>query len=51
MSMYLEGNVNRLDKLSTRALIRLWIEIESRKKLYYFKIIFPIFRANNVPNC
>jgi len=28
--------MNRLDKLSTRALIRLWIEAENRKQLSYF---------------
>ncbi len=35
--MYLEGNMNRLDKLSTKALVRLWIEIENRKQLSYFQ--------------
>jgi len=29
--------MNRLDKLSTKTLIRLWIEIENRKHLSYFQ--------------
>ena len=28
--------MNKLDKLSTKALIRLWIEVENRKQLTYF---------------
>jgi len=28
--------MNKLDKLSTKALIRLWIEVENRKQLAYF---------------
>jgi len=34
--------MNRLDKLSTRALIRLWIAAENRKQLSYFKSLNPI---------
>ena len=30
------GKMNRLDRLSTKALIRLWIEVENRKQLTYF---------------
>jgi hypothetical protein len=33
--------MNRLDKLSARALIRLWIGIENRKKLSYFQGLNP----------
>jgi hypothetical protein len=35
------GKMNRLDKLSTKALIRLWIEVENRKQLLYFNSINP----------
>ena len=30
------GKMNKLDKLGTKALIRLWIEVENRKQLTYF---------------
>jgi hypothetical protein len=33
--------MNRLDKLSTRSLIRLWIEIENRRQLSYFQGLNP----------
>jgi len=33
--------MNRLDKLSTKALIRLWIEAENRKQLSYFNSLNP----------
>ena len=33
--------MNRLDKLSTKALIRLWIEAENRKQLSYFNGLNP----------
>jgi phage antirepressor YoqD-like protein len=33
--------MDRLDKLSTKALIRLWIETENRKQLLYFKSLNP----------
>jgi len=33
--------MNRLDKLSTRALIRLWIETENLKQLHYFQSLNP----------
>ena len=39
--MYLEGNMNRLDKLGTKALIRLWIEAENRENLSYFQNLNP----------
>lgn len=39
--MYWEGSMNRLDKFSTRTLIRLWIEIENRKQLSYFQSLNP----------
>ena len=35
------GKMNRLDKLSTKALIRLWIEVENRKQLLYFNNLNP----------
>ncbi len=37
----MEGSMNRLDKLSTRALIRLWIDAENRKQLLYFQSLNP----------
>ncbi|MFB0565879.1 MAG: hypothetical protein ACETWK_09400 [Candidatus Aminicenantaceae bacterium] len=33
--------MNRLDKLSTKALIRLWIEVQNRKQLLYFQNLNP----------
>jgi len=33
--------MDRLDKLSTKALIRLWIESENRRKLSYFQSLNP----------
>ena len=33
--------MNRLDKLSTRSLIRLWIEAENHKQLSYFQSLNP----------
>lgn len=33
--------MDRLDKLSTRALIKLWIEAENRKKFHYFVSLNP----------
>jgi len=33
--------MNRLDKLSTKALIRLWIVAENRKQLFYFNSLNP----------
>jgi len=33
--------MNRLDKLSTKALIRLWIKAENRKQLFYFQNLNP----------
>jgi len=33
--------MSRLDKLSTKALIRLWIEADNRKKLLYFQSLNP----------
>ncbi|MDH4218027.1 MAG: hypothetical protein OEY18_16895 [Candidatus Aminicenantes bacterium] len=33
--------MNRLEKLSTRTLIRLWIEAENRKQLSYFQRLNP----------
>jgi len=39
--MYSEGNMNRLDKLSTKALIRSWIEVENHKQLSYFQSLNP----------
>ncbi len=39
--MYLEDKMNRLDKLSTRALIKLWIGVENRKQLLYFRSLNP----------
>jgi hypothetical protein len=39
--MYLEDKMNRLEKLSTRTLIRLWIEAENRKQLSYFQRLNP----------
>jgi len=33
--------MNRLDKLSTKALIRMWIEMENRKQLSYFQSLNP----------
>jgi len=33
--------MDRLDKLSTKALIRLWIEAENRKRLFYFNSLNP----------
>ena len=33
--------MNRLDKLSARALIRLWIATENRKQLFYFNSLNP----------
>ena len=33
--------MSRLDKLSTKALIRLWIEAENRKELSYFQSLNP----------
>ena len=41
MPLYLEGNINRLDKLSTKALIRSWIEVENHKQLSYFQSLNP----------
>jgi len=34
--------MSRLDKLSIKALIRLWIEADNRKQLSYFKSLNPI---------
>jgi hypothetical protein len=39
--MYLEENMNRLDKLSAKALIRLWIEAENDEQLSYFQSLNP----------
>jgi hypothetical protein len=33
--------MNKLNKLSTKALIRLWIEVENRKLLLYFNSLNP----------
>ena len=33
--------MNKLDKLSTKALIRLWIEVKNRKKFHYFISLNP----------
>jgi len=33
--------MSRLDKLSTKSLIRLWIEAENRKQLFYFNSLNP----------
>jgi len=33
--------MNRLDKLSSKSLIRLWIETENRKQLFYFNNLNP----------
>ncbi len=33
--------MNRLDKLSTKALIRLWIVAENHKQLFYFNSLNP----------
>ena len=39
--MYSEDKMSRLDKLSTKALIRLWIEAQNRKQLSYFQSLNP----------
>ncbi len=41
MELSVEDKMNRLDKLSTKALIRLWIEVENRKKFHYFISLNP----------
>ena len=33
--------MSKLDRLSTKALIRLWIEVENRKQLSYFNALNP----------
>jgi len=36
LKLYLEGKMNKYDKLSTKALIKLWIELENNKQAFYF---------------